>query len=128
LIVKRYFVRRKKKLNFTNKDSDLYGLLVEIQPDWLDIRDENFLLSILNAAPENLIQTKKIRFCKDKIKELFRYDSKPPKWIQSPEWPIVNGQPLVFKKQSKETLDDERVYYYFYHPTTKEETIITQFF
>ena len=23
--------------------------------------------------------------------EMFRYATKPPRWIQSPNWPIVNG-------------------------------------
>ena len=35
---------------------------------------------------------------------------------------IKYGVPLVFKKQSKMTLEDERVFYTFYHPETKEET------
>ena len=48
--------------------------------------------------------------------------------IQSPEWPIVNGKPLVFRGQSKEKKYDERVFYYFYDPDTGEETVIEQMY
>ncbi len=59
---------------------------------------------------------------------MFKYDTKPPRWIQDPEWPIIDGKPLIFKSQTKEKLDDERVYYTFYNPETKEEQIVCQFY
>jgi uncharacterized protein YwqG len=36
---------------------------------------------------------------KEKIKTDFRYLKKQPKWLQSPEWPIGNGKPMVFLGQ-----------------------------
>jgi hypothetical protein len=59
---------------------------------------------------------------------MFKYDSKPPKWIQDPEWPIIDGKPFVFKSQTKDRKNDERVFYTFYNPETKEERVIIQFY
>ena len=113
----------------TEKYREKYRFLLKIQPDWLDIFDEDFLEGqIVSKAPADLSEAKKIKWCKDKIKDLFRYDLRPPRWVQGAEWPIVNGRPLVFKNQSKEKKDDERVYFCFYDPDTKQETIVTQFY
>ena len=62
------------------------------------------------------------------LKKLFRYDKTYPRWVQDPEWPIVNGKPLVFSHQSKGKKGDERVYYYFYDPETQMETVIAQIY
>ena len=73
-------------------------------------------------------KTKRVAWGKARIKELFKYDKTYPRWIQYPEWPIVNGKPLVFSHQKKAGKGDERVYYYFYDPDTKKETAITQMY
>ena len=102
--------------------------LCDIQPSYVYIEDEEFLNNIINQAPKELSKTKKKLWIKNKIKEMFKYDTKPPRWIQDPEWPIIDGKPLIFKSQTKEKLDDERVYYTFYNPETKEEQIVCQFY
>jgi len=33
------------------------------------------------------------------LKELFRYHTKPPRWIQHPQWIIKEGKPLFFLEQ-----------------------------
>ena len=110
--------------------SNKHLFLLKIQPSWLDISDEEFLkINIIDKIPLELkTETKKIKWCKEKIKELFKYEKTPPRWIQDPEWPIINGKPLIFRKQSKETKDDERVQFYFYDPDTKKEVIIEQIY
>ena len=125
-IVRRYFWRRNESLNFSNSDAEKYECLLKMLPTWLDVRDEDFLLAIYDSTPSDTSKTEKLKHCKNKVKELFKYDIKPPRWIQSPEWPIVNGKPLVFKGQSKEREYDERVYFYFYDSDTSEETVVTQ--
>jgi len=107
---------------------DRLVFLVEIQPNWLEIQDEDFLINeIISKVPEGLSEPKKKAWCKAKIKELFKYDKSPPRWASYADWPIVNGKPLVFKSQSK-VGDDDSVKYYFYDPDTKEETIVEQFY
>ncbi len=101
----------------------------DIQPSWLDINDTYGIFDkIIEEAPKDISKTKKIAYGKAKLKELFKYDKTYPRWIQAPEWPIINGKPLVFSHQSKEKKDDERVYYYFYDPDTKEETVVMQMY
>jgi hypothetical protein len=104
--------------------------LISIQPDWLELDADNelFLIELIESAPKHLSESQKQKWCNDKIKELFRYDSKPPQWVQYAEWPIMNGTPLVFKFQSKERNESELVKYFFYDPDTGEETVVCQYF
>lgn len=128
--VKFFFENSNIPCSIDNFYRDRYSFLIKIQPDWLDLDDEDYLIdNIINKIPNDLTsQTKKIKWCKEEIKKHFKYDKTPPRWVQSAEWPIIDGKPLVFKKQSKEKLDDERVHFYFYNPETGEETTVTQFF
>ena len=105
-----------------------YRFLISIQPNWLEIYDEDFLeKQIISQIPDGLSEPKRIAWCKARIKELFRYDDKPPRWLQGAEWPIKNGKPLVFRNQVRVKGDDYRVLYYFYDPDTGEEEIVEQF-
>lgn len=117
--------------NYSCASTDIYSkkytFILKIQPSWLDITDENFLQEkVLSEMPTGLSETKQINWCKTKLKELFKYEDKPPRWVQEAEWPIVNGKPLVFKNQTKEKKDDERVYFHFYDPETGMEKIVMQ--
>jgi hypothetical protein len=125
-VISNYFRRRNERLNFYNHDSELFSELLEIQPSWLDIQDENFLLEIFNSTPLSLNTVQKKKWRKEKIKTLFTYDVVPPDWLQNPEWPIVDGKPLVFKKQV-EDIESNKICYYFYDPKTQNEMIIEQF-
>ncbi len=108
---------------------DDYDFLLDIQPSWLDISDDQGLFDkVISEIPNSLSKTKRIQLGKAKIKELFRYDKTYPRWVQDPEWPIIDGVPLVFSHQSKEKKDDERVYYYFYHPKTKKQVVVEQIY
>ncbi len=131
-VVHSYIVRYLKYYNFeiqpTEEYLDKFKFISEIQPSYVDIEDEEFLNKIIEETPKEISKTNQKKWLKDRIRSIFRYDSKPPRWIQDPEWPIVNGTPLVFKGQTKEKKDDERVYYYFYNPDTKEEKVIIQFY
>lgn len=113
---------------FTKYD-DAYSFILDIQPSWVFcVDDQGIYDKILEEVPKDISKTKQIAWGKARIKELFRYEKTYPRWVQSPEWPIVNGKPLVFSHQSKEKKDDERVYYNFYDPETKEETVVMQLY
>lgn len=112
----------------TKKYEEEWSFRVGIQPSYVLIEDDEILNKYINEAPEGLKKTEKKKWIKNRIKQDFKYDKTPPRWVQDPEWPIVDGIPLVFKKQSKMTLEDERVFYTFYHPETKEETVVIQFY
>ena len=114
--------------SFLKYDED-YDFILDIQPSWADIVDDQGIFDkILAEVPKDLPKTKRILWGKNKIKELFKYDKTYPRWIQAPEWPIVNGIPLVFSHQKRAGKADARTFYYFYNPETMEETVITQFY
>lgn len=116
-------------VNPTQKYQNEAQYLVDIQPSYTDIEDEDFLNAIIASAPGGLTKSEKKKWLKEKIKSLFKYDKRPPRWIQGPEWPITNGKPLVFKGQTKEIPGEiEEIWYTFYDPETKEETVISQFY
>lgn len=107
------------------KDDDSF--IWAIQPSWMITGDDLELFDkILEEVPKDLSKTKQIEWGEARIKELFRYDETYPCWIQDPEWPIVNGKPLVFSHQKDLGEDDARTYFYFYDPDTKEETVVMQ--
>ena len=109
------------------KYDEEYGFLLDIQPSWLCFNDDSIFQKIMDEIPQDLSKTKRIAMGKEKIKALFKYDKTYPRWVQSPEWPIVNGKPLVFSHQQKAKGGDIRTYYYFYDEDTKKETVIEQF-
>lgn len=109
------------------KYAEEYTFLLNIQPAWLDIDDDNIFQQIIDSISQDVSQTQRIKLGKEKVRALFKYDKTYPRWVQSPEWPIVNGKPLVFSHQEKAKDGDIRTYYYFYDEDTKEETVIEQF-
>lgn len=131
-IVRTYFTRRKEQFEVKNEDAKLYRLINVIQPDWLrpeefdNLLDEDFLINIVFSAPENLSEELKEQWCKNRLLELFKFDSKPPEWLLFPQWPIVDGKPLVFDRQENDKNNDSRVLYHFYNSETKEKTVIEQ--
>jgi hypothetical protein len=131
--VEKFLSRYNHPTKPTKKYEEDYTFLLEIQPKWLmiygNLKDETFVINnVIKEIPRD-IKSKKdaVKWCKDKIKELFKYDKLPPRWIQNAEWPIIGGRPLRFKGQSEER-NAEQVFYYFYDPDTGEETKITQLY
>jgi hypothetical protein len=62
---------------------------------------------------------------------LFTYQSKPPDWIQSPEWPIRAGRPLRFVGQLAirgAPLHDDGAAYVFVDLTTGDVQTVAQFY
>ena len=127
--IERFLLRYNYDFVGTKSYENKYSFLLDIQPKWLDILCENFLNDqIISKAPEGLTKTEKIAWCKNRIKELFQYDKSLPRWIQNPEWPIINGRPLVFRKQTTNKMVKDKVDFIFYNPDTEEEHIVTQWY
>ena len=103
------------------------AFLLDILPSWLSCTNDNDVYAkVIEETPTDLAETKRFILGRQKIKELFKYDKTYPRWIHEPEWPIINGKPLVFSHQKGFNAEDGEVLYYFYDPETKEETIVTQ--
>lgn len=124
-MIQHFFKTKKYKVIPYNSEEKLYMFISDIQPEWLNIEDDDLLLNIVNSAPNDLNIEKKTKWCKLKIQEFFKYDKYPPDWKQVPEWPIINGKPLVFKFQ--EEVDESLTRYFFYNPFNNDELIIEQY-
>lgn len=125
-MVQAYFVRRRKKLKYYNREEREYAYLEKAFPDWVR-PDIFFLQSVMSLAPEGFSEEQKFEWSKKEIQRLFKFDEKPPEWIQEPQWPIVNGKPLIFNCQETDKNDIEHELYYFYNPETKEIVVISQY-
>ena len=109
----------------------LYGLLLSAQPRYLDLPTD-FLLAHVVPKDEGLPKTKKIALMKERLKALFQYAKKPPSWIQSPEWPIHEGEPAYFIGQmpidAPALFHDNGALYVFFNKRTGEFETVTQFY
>jgi hypothetical protein len=80
-------------------ETDIYDknheLILDTQPNWLDIDEDFFEQEILFKSPK-LKRSELKKWIKNRIKEMFKYASKPPRWLQNPQWLIANNKPLTF--------------------------------
>ncbi|WP_435004987.1 hypothetical protein [Xanthomonas arboricola] len=90
-----------KKHEVAHVCSEKYGELLEltlkVQPKWLDLPSWYFSLAIEGQGDSKGKEL--VRILKDKIAQDFRFLKSAPKWLQGPDWPIVEGRPLVFVGQ-----------------------------
>lgn len=93
------FLKKKDVSYVEDKEAQkLYSILMEAQPDWLDIPEEyleKMVESVRQDGGGNLLPS-----LRKAIKEKFLYIKKPPKWLQSPQWMFSNGEPLKFIGQT----------------------------
>ncbi len=118
------FLKKKNiDCNPTRKYSDCHNLLLDCQPDWVDIDGEYFMNYIM-PIKHNMKEDELKKYLKEKIRTKFRYFKKPPNWIQSAnQWPIRNNEPLVFvgsiKVEKSDYFHDSGIVYIFFDPSTK---------
>lgn len=82
----------------TRRYEEFHRLLLSVQPKWLKIPTEYFARSILPAAGGRSGQ-ELAGWLRGEVERRFRFVSEPPKWVQSPAWPIGESGPLVFLGQ-----------------------------
>jgi hypothetical protein len=106
---------------------ELFGILLDAQPRWLDV-DTKWLQDEILAKSGGLTGTKLKKWIREELLRRFRYVSKPPKWIQSPSWPIGPNGPLVFLGQLEvpKHFHDAAAVYVFHDPVSKECKTIVQ--
>lgn len=76
-----------------------YSLILETQPKYIDA-DLVFVEKYILPAAEGLKVKAEIKQAiKERFKALFRYHTKPPRWIQNAQWIIKEGKPLFFLRQ-----------------------------
>ena len=119
-----------KGINVTprNNFKELHDLMLVVQPAWLDI-SSGYFERLLEQAGERKGKALK-DFLKKKILDDYRCLDKKPKWLQSPQWPVEEGIPLVFVGQLDVTplslFHDLSQLYVFFNEKTKGFVHIVQ--
>jgi hypothetical protein len=115
----------------TRRYGKAYSLILGALPDYLDPSIE-FLLEKVVPTDETLSDSKKKQLIKERLQQLFKHAGKPPKWLQSAEWPIENGVPLYFIGQLKisapSLFHDDGMAYLFFDSANGGFQTITQFY
>jgi len=114
------------KTEETNKYKEQNSIISRVQPSWLDISGEYFN-SMLRKHSDK--KDKELEAClKDEIKNNFKSLKKPPKWLQSPQWPIEDNYPLFFIGQIDITdiRHDTACVYIFYNKNKNIYKVIEQ--
>lgn len=117
----------KNLVPMTPKFSENYEKYATIYPDWLSDDAFDYIeQKIMNKVPKGLTQAQEKKWLKKTIKEVFKYEKRPPEFAQGGEWPLdKEGNPLVFRKQVEK---GEEVTYTFVNPKTKEEVQVKELY
>ncbi|MET4141424.1 hypothetical protein [Pedobacter sp. UYP1] len=102
-------------------------LLNTASPKYIDA-DPDFIEKYILPTEKTISKADKKQFMKQRYAELFKYQTKPPQWIQHPNWLIRNDKPLFFLgqfeiKNCSLFQDDGRIYLFIDTETGAVETI-----
>jgi hypothetical protein len=106
---------------------NLHGTILGAQPAWLDV-DPKWIQEELIAKSGGLTGNRLKKWLRERLLERFRYVGKPPRWLQSPSWPIGPEGPFVFLGQLEVRgyFHDHAVVYVFHDPASGEYKSIVQ--
>lgn len=124
-----YLTKEKIPFPKRNKYSDFYNLILDSQPKYLDI-DTLFIEKYILPADSNLPKTELKKVIRSNFKRYFRFQNKPPRWIQNPAWIIKNEKTLFFIGQlelKNEVFHDNGTVYVFFNEETGEVETVKQF-
>ena len=105
--------------------SKLHTLMLEAQPSWLDVPTD--YLEPLLRDTEGLARRERRAALRTELLARFRCVKSPPRWMQSPEWPFVEGRPTLFVGQlDLGTLahDEAQVYVFVDEATWAFRTVV----
>ena len=125
-----YFKKEGISCSVTNKYSDLYGLILSSQPKYLDV-DMQFIEKYILPTNDNLSKLEMKKIMRSNFEKYFRFQGKPPRWIQNPAWIIKNEKPLFFVGQlelKNDLFHDTGAVYVFLNEDTAEIEMIKQFY
>jgi hypothetical protein len=128
VVVSEYLKNSMRDVKPTDYYDSRFVFLLNIQPQFLyssDNQIEEYLEEkVIKTIPEGLSKTKRIQYCKAKIKELFRCEKSYPYWLQNCEWPFNGkGEPMVFQYQKKKKEGDFLKYLYYFKDIETGEVV-----
>ena len=130
--IKKLLLLRGIAVKPTKEYKKFYDILLSSQPSYLNINPVFFEKYIWCKEYEKMKRKDQITEVRKKIKSIFRYYKRAPKWIQNPEWPVKNDKPLYFLGQIN--IDDPGIFhdnwtvYSFLDLNTGDITTVKQFY
>lgn len=123
---------KKEGISFPQKNVylDLYNLILNSQPKYLDVNTQ-FIEKYIMPTNSSLSKADLKKVMRSNFERYFKFQNKPPRWIQNPAWIIRNEKPLFFVGQldlKSELLHDNGVIYVFLNEETGEIETIKQFY
>lgn len=105
---------------------DTYAAILNALPQWLSMNE--FISSELIPRSEGRRKAALTSWIRAEVKQRFRYVSRPPSWVQSPDWPIGPNGPLVFLGQVAvlDYFHDEAAVFVFHDPASGEFQTVVQ--
>lgn len=125
-----YFTKEGIPFPKSNEYTDFYSVIFASQPKYLDV-DIEFIEKYILPSEKNLQKTELKKLIRSNFDKYFKFQSKPPRWIQNPQWIIKNDKPLYFIGQldlKSELFHDNGVVYIFMDNETGEIDTIKQFY
>jgi len=105
---------------------NLHRFLLESCPSYIggsEVDESGILEQIIDSIPKDLSASKRKKMAKEKIKERFHITGKSyPRWIQAPEWPMSNGEPMQYVRTERSNIEFQTLY--FLDPKTGEERAV----
>lgn len=128
-LIKRYLELFHIKFNAKNEDEERMEFLEKLCPVWFDISDSEWFEETLGIKNKPINEMGSIKSLREKVRSLFKYQKRPPIWVQGAYWPIIDGIPAEFIRQSsnpgsKDWLEEPVDYYFKDH--NGKEIIINQ--
>ncbi len=114
-----------------NRYTKILSLLLRAVPDYIDPPLE-YLTEHIVPKDAALSDAQKKKQIKERLNQEFRCMGKPPKWIQSADWPISGSTPLVFVGQiaidAPDFFHDRGAAYLFFNPADGSNETVLQFY
>ncbi|MCA9621832.1 MAG: hypothetical protein KC731_22565 [Myxococcales bacterium] len=107
--------------------AETYDTVLAAMPKWLDIRGEYLRCLLAEAGDRSGVDLKK--WLAQELEARFVFVEKPPRWLQSPAWPINENGPMRFLGQlaAGDSFHDMGSVYVFIDPATAQVETVIQF-
>ena len=123
---------QKKDIEYSkdNANLKLHSLMLNTQPKYIDV-DSAFFEKYILPSDRNMTKVELKKTIRENYSKHFKYQTKPPTWLQNPAWIMKNGKPLFFVGQLKlinDIFHDDGAIYVFLDTDTGEIETVKQFF